>query len=183
MGPQGGPRGAMGAHKAVRINCDQVPDDPVVTARALAEPLKAGAYDLIFTGRQAIDDDHGQMPQLLAQALDLPCVTVIIALEVTGNEAMATREIEGGYEKVRFSLPAVVGANRKLNEPRYRSLKGIMQAKKKTIEVVETNLSTPRLIIEKIAYPPQKSDGKVFATGVEAVPEVVQLLREEAKVI
>ncbi|MCB0262253.1 MAG: electron transfer flavoprotein subunit beta/FixA family protein [Calditrichia bacterium] len=174
---------AMGAHKAVRINVERVPDDPLVTAKALAETLKDGNFDLIFLGRQAIDDDHGQMPQLVATALDLPCVTVVIGLEIDGSSGTATREIEGGSERVSFGLPAVIGANRKLNEPRYRSLKGIMQAKKKSIDVKEVSLTAPKMVIEKIAYPPAKDAGKIFTNGAEDAAEVVRLLREEAKVI
>ena len=135
---------AMGAHKAIRINADEIPQDPGVTAAALAEVLKQGNYDLILTGRQAIDDDHAQIPSRLAQLLDLPCATVIIELNIDGNTATALREVEGGHEKLSFSLPAVVGANRHLNEPRYRSMRGIMQAKRIPIEVVEASLPEPQ---------------------------------------
>lgn len=174
---------AMGAHKAIRINATRIPDDPVVTAKALAAVLKEGGYDLIFFGRQAIDDDHGQVPQLVATALNLPCATVVDSLEVHDGKAVARCVVEGGHTRMVFSLPAVIGANSKLNQPRYRSLKGIMQAKKKTIEVREADLAPARLVIEKLSNPPAKSAGKIFPNGVEAVPEVVRLLREEAKVI
>lgn len=174
---------AMGAHKAVRIDVDRIPADPMLTANMLAEELKTGGYDLIFMGRQAIDDDHGQVPSRVAQAMNLPCVTVVIKLDIDGNSATALREVEGGHEKVSFSLPAIVGAQRNLNEPRYRSLKGIMQAKKKTIEVKPANPGTGNFEIEKLYYPPAKDAGKLFENGADAVPEVVRLLREEAKVI
>ena len=173
----------MGAHAAIRINVEQIPDDPKVTAKALTDVLKDGGYDLIFLGRRAIDDDQAQIPQLIATALNLPCVTVVDNLEIDGEKATAIREIEGGSQKVSFHLPAVIGANSKLNQPRYRSLKGIMQAKKKKIDVREATRSDAQLVIEKMKYPPAKSAGKIFENGVEAVPEVVRLLREEAKVI
>lgn len=174
---------AMGAHKGIRIEAERMPHDPLVTARALAEVLKEGNYDVIFFGKQAIDGDHAQTPSRVAQILGLPCVTVVVKLEIDGQSGIATREIEGGHEKVSFRLPAVIGATRHLNEPRYRSLKGIMQAKKKPIEVKQIALAEEQLIVEKLEYPPAKQAGKIFENGLEAVPEVVRLLREEAKVI
>jgi electron transfer flavoprotein beta subunit len=174
---------AMGAHKAIRINTDEAPQDPGVVAAALADVLKAGSYDLIFTGRQAIDDDHSQIPSRIAQLLDLPCATVIIELNIEGDQATALREVEGGHERVSFSLPAVVGANRHLNEPRYRSMRGIMQAKRIPIEVVEANLPEPQLVVESIAYPPEKGESKIFESGAADAATVVQLLRDEAQVI
>ena len=174
---------AMGAHRAIRVDCEAIPDDPGVTAKALAEALKPGNYDLIFTGRQAIDDDHAQLPSRLAEILNLPCATVIVELNVDGDKATALREVEGGHERLSFSLPAVVGANRHLNEPRYRSMRGIMQAKRIPIEVVPASLDEPKLVVDSVAYPPQKGERKLFSDGAADVPEVVRLLREEAQVI
>jgi electron transfer flavoprotein beta subunit len=174
---------AMGAHNAIRINADHIPTDPAVTAKALLDVLKSGNYDLIFMGRQAVDDDHGQVPSIVAQALNLPGVSMVVKLDIKGDKGTALREIEGGHEKVSFKLPALIGANRHLNEPRYRSLKGIMQAKKKTIEVREAELSAGNLVVKKLDHPPAKQAGKIFDNGAEAIPEVVRLLHEEAKVI
>ncbi len=172
---------AMGAHKAIRVNADVIPQDPGVVAAGLADVLKQGSYDLILTGRQAIDDDHAQIPSRIAQILDLPCATVIVELEIEGSNATALREVEGGHERLSFSLPAVVGANRHLNEPRYRSMRGIMQAKRIPIEVVEANLPEAQLVVDNIAYPPEKGERKLFEAGAAA--EVVRLLRDEAQVI
>lgn len=174
---------AMGAQKAIRINTDEMPEDPGVIAAALANVLKQGNYDIIFTGRQAIDDDHAQIPSRIAQLLDLPCATVVVELNVDGDQATALREVEGGHERLAFSLPAVVGANRHLNEPRYRSMRGIMQAKRIPIEVVEANLPEPQLVMESIAYPPEKGERKLFENGAADAAEVVRLLRDEAQVI
>lgn len=174
---------AMGAHKAIRVNTEAIPQDPGAVAAALAEVLQQGNYDLIFTGRQAIDDDHAQIPSRIAQLLDLPCATVIIELNIDNNQATAQREVEGGHELVTFSLPAVIGANRHLNEPRYRSMRGIMQAKRIPIEVVEANLPEPQLVVEHIAYPPEKGERKLFTDGAGDAATVVQLLRDEAQVI
>ena len=174
---------AMGAHKAIRINTESIPQDPGVVAAALADVLKQGEYDLIFTGRQAIDDDHAQIPSRIAQLLDLPCATVIVELNIEGNQASALREVEGGHERVSFSLPAVIGANRHLNEPRYRSMRGIMQAKRIPIEVVEATMPEPQLVVEGLAYPPEKGERKLFESGASDAATVVQLLRDEAQVI
>lgn len=176
---------AMGAQKAIRIEVPRIPNDPAVTARALAEVLKSETYDIIFFGKQAIDDDNAQVGPLVAHHLHLPCVNVVVKLEldVNARRGMALREVEGGDEKVIFHFPAVITAQRGLNQPRYRSLKGIMQAKKIPIEVVEINLQEDQLIIDGFEYPPQKKPGRIVGKGVEAVPELVRLLREEAKII
>ncbi|GAB4374807.1 MAG: electron transfer flavoprotein subunit beta [Calditrichia bacterium] len=174
---------AMGAHKAIRINATKNPSDPLVIAKALSEVLKDKNFDLIFFGKQAIDDDMVQVPQMVGEALGLPCVTMIVKLELEGDTARVMREIEGGKEELTFKLPAVLSAQKGLNEPRYRSLKGIMMAKKIPIEVVELPLDSEQIVIESLQYPPQKQPGKIVGEGAEAVPELVRLLREEAKVI
>ncbi len=176
---------AMGPKKAIRIHSDAMPTDPQVTAKALAEALKQNNYDLILFGKQAIDDDQVQVPSIVAHILGIPCASVVVKLDLdpqTGK-GEALREVEGGHEKLSFKLPAIVTAQRGLNEPRYRSLKGIMQAKKIPIEVVNTTLDENKLILEKIEYPPEKKPGRIIGTGAEAVPELVRLLREEAKVL
>lgn len=176
---------AMGAQKAIRLEAEKVPADPQVTALALAEVLKKNPYDLILFGKQAIDDDNAQIPSIVAHALNIPCVTVVVKLELDPQtqKGSALREVEGGHEKVTFSLPAIIGAQRGINEPRYRSLKGIMQAKKIPIQVETVSLSGEQLSIEKLEYPPEKKPGRIIGEGAEAVPELVRLLREEAKVI
>ncbi|WP_456424944.1 electron transfer flavoprotein subunit beta/FixA family protein [Rhodocaloribacter sp.] len=173
---------AMGAHRAVRLHADAVPADPRVTAKALATALRDGGFDLILAGQQAVDDDQAQTPQRIAQALDLACVTNVEELTVEGGRGTARRVLEGVQEVSTFSLPAVLGVNLRLNEPRYPSFKGIMQAKRKPIDVIEAELAEPKLVVERLSYPPEKAAGRVFE-GVEAVPEVVRLLHEEAKVI
>ncbi len=174
---------AMGAHKAIRIEAPANPSDPQVVGAALAEVLKEGNYDVILFGKQAIDDDHAQVPAIVATRLGIPAVSVVVKLEITDGNGTALREIEGGHEKVRFPLPAVISAQRGLNEPRYRSLKGIMAAKKKPIDVRQVNLETDQLTVVKLNYPPEKQPGRIVGEGPEAVPELVRLLHEEAKVI
>lgn len=174
---------AMGAQKAIRIDTIRNPNDPLVTSKALATVLKDKNYDLILFGKQAIDDDHGQIPQIVAEALKLPCATTVVKIELNGNKAIAEREIEGGIEKLKFNLPAVISAQKGLNEPRYRSLKGIMMAKKIPIEEITLELEQENITIENIKYPPQKQPGRIIGQGIDAVPELVRLLREEAKLI
>jgi electron transfer flavoprotein beta subunit len=174
---------AMGADKAIHLKTDRHPDDPLVTAKALAEVLKEGNYDLIFLGKQAIDDDHNQMPSILGSLLDLPAATVVIKMEVNGEKVTVEREIEGGHEILEFTMPAVIGAQRGLNEPRYPALKGIMRAKKIKIEEREVTLAPEQLNVESYMYPPPKNPGKIVGDSADAVPELLRLLHEEAKVI
>jgi electron transfer flavoprotein beta subunit len=174
---------AMGAHQAIRLDSERVPVDSLATARALIAVLQAGGYDLVFMGQQAVDGDNGQVPQFVAQALNLPCVTAVEALHIEDGKGWGRRSLEGLHERVAFSLPAVIGVNLRLVEPRYPSFRGIMQAKKKPIDVQPAGLGPEKLVIERLFYPPEKAAGKRFDNGVEAVPEVVRLLREEARVI
>ncbi|MCB9057604.1 MAG: electron transfer flavoprotein subunit beta/FixA family protein [Calditrichae bacterium] len=174
---------AMGAHKAIHIKSDAVPADPGATADALVAVLKEGNYDLIFTGKQAIDDDHTQMASLLGEKLGIPAVNVVVKLEVSGGKVRAEREIEGAHEVVECPTPCVISAQRGLNEPRYASLKGIMAAKKIQIEAKDVNPGPNQLQIVEYNYPPQKSAGKIVGDSADAVPELIRLLNEEAKVI
>jgi electron transfer flavoprotein beta subunit len=174
---------AMGADKAIRINTDKIPADPGVTASALAEVLKEGSYDLILLGKQAIDDDHAQIPSILGEKLDMPAITVVIKLDIEGDTVKAEREIDGAHELVECRLPAIIGAQRGLNEPRYAPLKGIMKAKKTPIDEKEAQLSEDRIEIIDFEYPPEKGAGKIVGEDADAVPELLRLLREEAKVI
>ncbi len=174
---------AMGGDRAIHLKTEKHPDDPLVTAKALASVLKEGNYDLILLGKQAIDDDHNQIPSILGALLDIPAVTVVIKLEVDGNNLTAEREIDGGHEILKFSMPAIIGAQRGLNEPRYPSLKGIMRAKKIQIEEREVALEPEQLKVELLQYPPPKNPGKIVGDSAEAVPELLRLLHEEAKVL
>ena len=174
---------AMGAHKAIRIEGPKDVADPLVTTHALAAVLKDKGFDLILMGKQAIDDDNSQIPQMLSEALNIPGVSVMVKFELNGDSAVAEREIEGGKEKVAFKLPAILSCQKGLNEPRYRSLKGIMMSKKVPIEEVTVELPEETFIVDELQMPPQKQPGKIVGEGPEAVPELVRLLKEEAKVI
>src|SRR5881398_1176235 len=176
---------AMGADRGVLLQTDKVPADGLEIARALAAEVRDSGYDLILFGKMAIDDYNHQVGPMVAELLDLPCVTAIAHLEITGDKkgGTAEREIEGGVEVVEFPLPAVLTADKGLNEPRYPALKGIMAAKKKPLEVKPTTPAAGGLEVVAMTPPPQRKEGKVVGEGPAAVPELLRLLREEAKVL
>lgn len=126
---------AMGADKAVLLNDDLFAGgDESTTALALSKAMEGGEYDLIIGGYKAIDDGSAQVTSRLAELLNLPQVNVVTKLEVSEEKALAHREVDGGVEVVEVTMPAVVTAQKGLNEPRYPSMKGIMQAKKKELK-------------------------------------------------
>jgi len=174
---------AMGADRAIHIKTDDMPVDPRVTAAALVEVLKEGDFDLIFLGKQAIDDDHQQIGPIIAEMLGISSANVVTKLTISDNKVQAERQIEGGFERIECETPAVITAQRGLNEPRYASLKGIMAAKKIPIEEKSIELFAEQIEILEINYPPEKPPGKIVGEGPEAVPELIRLLKEEAKVI
>jgi electron transfer flavoprotein beta subunit len=173
---------AMGVDRAVLLK-GRPSVDGLGTAEKLAEAIKGREYDLILFGKQAIDDDNVQVPAMVAELLGLPCANVVVDLKVEGRQVTAEREIEGGHEIVEFALPAVVSAQKGLNEPRYASLKGIMAAKKKPLEEIEVGEAESRLEILQAMSPPERSGGVIVGEGPDAVPELVRRLREEAKVL
>jgi electron transfer flavoprotein beta subunit len=175
---------AMGADRGVLLQADKVPVDPFEAARLIAAELKAGSWDLILFGRMAIDDYNHQVGPLVAELLGMPCVTAVSHLEIDGTKGIAEREIEGGIEVVEFPLPAVLTADKGLNEPRYPALKGIMAAKKKPLEVKPVPGSAGGAIeVIALTPPPERKEGKIVGEGAGAVGELVRLLREEAKVL
>jgi electron transfer flavoprotein beta subunit len=160
-----------------------VPADGLVVARALAAELKDGGFDLILFGKIAIDDSSHQVGPMVAELLGLPCVTAVSKLEIAGGRGTAEREVEGGIEVVEFPLPAVITADKGLNEPRLPALKGIMAAKKKPLEVKPFPGAPAGTDVLKMTLPAERQAGKIVGEGAAAVPELVRLLREEAKVL
>ncbi len=174
---------AMGADKGILLK-DDSQRDTFSIAKALAEVLKEISPDIIFFGKQSIDYDDQAMPSLVAELLGLPSITVVVKLEISEDgTVIAEREIEGGREKVRGRLPIVIGAQRGLNEPRYPSLKGIMAAKSKPVEERPAPQFENKTEVIEMLLPPPKKPGRILGTDASAVPELVRLLREEAKVI
>jgi len=174
---------AMGADRGVLLQTDTIPADGFETAKALAAELKDGGWDLILCGKVAIDDSGHQVGPMLGELLGLPCVTAVAHLEIDGTTGVAEREIEGGIEVVEFPLPAVITADKGLNEPRYPALKGIMAAKKKPLEVKPVQLGAGAIEVLALTLPPERKEGRIVGEGPDAIPELVRLLREEAKVL
>ncbi len=174
---------AMGADRGVLLQADRIPADGLQVAKALAAELEDGGYDLILFGKMAIDDYNHQVGPMVAELLGLPCVTAIAHLEVENGKGVAEREIEGGVEVVEFPLPAVLTADKGLNEPRYPALKGIMAAKKKPLETKPAAPGAGGLEVVALTPPSERKAGKIVGEGAAAVPELIRLLREEAKVL
>lgn len=173
---------AMGVDDGVLIKTES-DFDSVGIAKALSEEVKNYKFDIIFCGKQSVDFDDGSVPQMLAESLGFSCATVVVDLKHNGNKITAEREIEGGREVVELELPAVIAAQKGLNEPRYASLKGIMAAKKKTIAEKPAGVYENNTEIVKMHTPPPKQPGRILGKDASAVSELVKLLREEAKVI
>jgi electron transfer flavoprotein beta subunit len=174
---------ALGADRAIHLKSELPAPDPLAVARALAAEIRGLGPSLVWFGKQAVDDDQAQVGPIVAELLDLPCVTVAATFALEGEKATVEREIEGGREVVELALPAVITADKGLNEPRYASLKGIMAAKKKPIEEKPAELGEPNLEVVALELPPARAAGRIVGQGAEAVVELVRVLREDAKVI
>lgn len=188
---------AMGADKAIHLRDDAFEGgDSFTTALVLTAALKRLTFELLFFGKQAVDDDHGAVGIQVAELLGLPHVSVVNKLEVDAAHkiAVAHRQIEGGIEVVETPLPAVFTCQKGLNEPRYASLPGIMKAKQKPLQELDLKAldldpstlgsSGAKLRLVKITPPPVRAAGKILeGPPQEAVKELVRLLREEAKVL
>lgn len=172
----------MGVENGVLIKAESDNFDSYTVARNIADYLKDKNADLILFGKQSIDFDGMVVPKMVAEMLNLPCVNVVVKMDIADGKITAEREIEGGKEVVEATMPAVIGAQKGLNEPRYPNLKSIMAAKKKAIEEVSPTYSGNMYEVIEMSLPSAKGEGKIFE-GAESVPELVKLLREEAKVI
>jgi electron transfer flavoprotein beta subunit len=173
---------AMGADRAILVVTDD-PIDPLAVARVFAKIAETEKPDLIVMGKQSIDDDSNAAGQMLAELLGWPQATFASAVELADTTVKVTREVDGGLETVSFTLPGVITADLRLNEPRYASLPGIMKARKKEMkEIPVADLGvdiTPKAKIVKMEPPPKRQAGK----KVESVDQLVELLHSEAKVI
>ncbi|MCX7875554.1 MAG: electron transfer flavoprotein subunit beta/FixA family protein [Melioribacteraceae bacterium] len=173
---------AMGIDNAVLLKDDKYRDSLSV-AKALAEEIKSQNAELVFFGKQSVDFDNSVVGQLTSELLGYNCISVVVSFSLDGNKIICEREIEGGKEVVETTLPAIITAQKGLNEPRYASLKGIMAAKKK--EILEKPALEAENFVEVISMkkPPSKQAGRIIGNDVSAVPELVKILHEEAKVI
>ena len=185
---------AMGADEAFLLE-DKAAEtyDGLRTARIIARALekKFPDYNLLLFGKQSVGADNSHVPSMVAELLALPQVNVVTKLEVEGDKGTAQREIEGAMEKVAFSLPAVVSAQKGLNEPRYETLRGIMMAKKKEIPVItieDLGLKkedvAPCIEIIKMESPSPRQAGKIIDDPPqEAARKLAEFLHKEAKVV
>ncbi|MGI8548518.1 MAG: electron transfer flavoprotein subunit beta/FixA family protein [Gemmatimonadaceae bacterium] len=174
---------AMGADRGVELKTDVIPFDGLAIARALAAELRDGGYDLILFGKQSADSSNGVVGAMVGELLGLPIVTAISKLDINGATGSAKREIEGGQEFVQFPLPAVLTIDQGLNTARYPSLKGIMAAKKKPLEVKPAQLGEQTVTVMQMELPAERAAGRIIGEGAAAVPELVRLLQTEAKVL
>jgi len=174
---------AMGADRGVQLKTDKIPFDGLAIARALVAELQGGGYDLILFGKQSADSSNGIVGAMAGELLGLPVVTAISKLDVSGASGTAKRDIEGGQEFVEFPLPAVLTVDQGLATARYPSLKGIMAAKKKPLEVKAAQMGNPAVVVAALELPPERAPGRIIGEGVAAVPELVRLLQTEAKVL
>ncbi|MFP4085413.1 MAG: electron transfer flavoprotein subunit beta/FixA family protein [Desulfobacteraceae bacterium] len=189
---------AMGADKGILITDDALEgSDSLATAKALAAALKDLEYDLIFTGQRGVDDDMGVVGPALAELLGIPNLSLIVKVEAAedGKSVKVNRPVEGETLVVESSLPALITAQKGLNEPRYASLPGIMKAKKKPLEEktlgdlgldpAEFGEGARKLKILEMTPPPERAAGKIVEgeTSQEKAAELAKLLHEEAKVI
>jgi electron transfer flavoprotein beta subunit len=173
---------AMGADRGVLIEVEKSPE-PLAVAKLIRAVVAREQPGMVILGKQAIDDDMNATGQMLAALLGWPQGTFASAVTVEGGEVRVKREVDGGLETVKLTLPAVVTADLRLNEPRYASLPNIMKARKKPIETFKpADLGVdvaPRLTQLSVAEPPTRKAG----VKVASVAELVSKLRTEAKVI
>ncbi len=173
---------ALGADRAVLLETnDDV--EPLGIAKLLAKLCEEEKPDLIILGKQAIDGDNNQTGQMLAALLGFPQATFASELKINDGIATVTREIDGGLQTIAVNLPAIVTTDLRLNEPRYASLPNIMKAKKKELNVIDASSLgidfVSRLTTLKVELPPSRDAG----VKVESVEELVDKLKNEAKVI
>jgi electron transfer flavoprotein beta subunit len=173
---------ALGADSAVLLKGDGQ-GDAFGVAQMIAAYAKDKGFDLILCGNMGIGGDNAAMGPMLAELLGVAQANVIFKLELGEGTFRAEREIEGGSEIVEGSLPAVISAQKGLNEPRYASLKGIMAAKKKTIEEIEAAPVTTGAHISALTLPPQRPAGrKLEGDPAAQANSLLQALKDEAKV-
>lgn len=174
---------SMGADRAIHLKADAGVFDGLAVAKALATELKAGAFDLVLFGKYAFDTSASVVGTATGALLGVPTITAVSRLEIANGRGTARRELEGAGEMVEFALPAVVTIDEGIARPRYPSLKGIMAAKKKPLETKPAQLGSIRVAVKSMELPAERPPGRIVGQGASAVPELVKLLQNEAKVL
>lgn len=170
---------ALGGDEAFRINADS--QDSFYIASQIAEIAKQGSYDLVLAGKETIDYNSASIGGMIAALLDLPYVPLAIKLEMSGNTALITREIEGGEELCEVNTPVVISCQKGMAEARIPNMRGIMAARTKPLKVVEPAAAESLTSIVSFELPPAKAGVKLIPADNPA--ELVKALHEEAKVI
>ena len=170
---------ALGGDEAIRVNTSG--HDSFSIASQIAEQAKTGQYDLILTGKETIDYNGSSIGGMVAELLDLPYISLATKLELNGNNATVSREIEGGEEICEVTLPVVISCQKGMAEQRIPNMKGIMGARTKPLKVVEAVTVEELTGVQSFELPAPKAGVKLIAADNTA--ELVRLLREEAKVI
>ena len=173
---------ALGADRAILIETDSLLE-PLAIAKALAKVIETESPQLVILGKQAIDGDNNQTGQMLAALLNYGQATFASEISIEGDSASVTREIDGGLQTIKVSLPAIITTDLRLNEPRYASLPNIMKAKKKELDVQPIDAmgidTAPRMELLSVELPAARQEG----IKVESIEELVGKLKNEAKVI
>lgn len=177
-------RGALaaGADRAILLR-GRAGSDGSAVARALLPEVEALGPDLVLFGMKTIDDDQEQLGPMLATMLRLPCATAVSEFEIEGSHLRCRREVEGAREWVQLPLPAALTITKGAYEPRHPSLKGIMAAKKKPLDVRDVIVPPGRMRVVEMRLPPERQGAKFIGEGPDAVPELVRRLRGEAGVL
>lgn len=173
---------AIGANDAIRVNVE--PIDSLNVAQEIAKIAKEKTYDVLLFGKESIDYNGGIVPSLVASILEIPFVNAVIGLEINGNEAKITREIDGGKEVVSVNLPVVLAGQKGIveeSELRIPNMRGIMQARTKPIQVVEPSFSQINVLVNSFEKPIPRSEVKLI--DKDNLQELIRLLKEEAKVL
>jgi len=173
---------ALGADRAILVESDSLLE-PLAISKALAKVVEQESIDMVILGKQAIDGDNNQTGQMLAALLDYPQATNASEVSIDGSTVNVTREIDGGLQTLKLTMPAIITTDLRLNEPRYASLPNIMKAKKKELNNISLSDlgvdATPRTELLSVELPPSREAGII----VETVEELVDKLKNEAKVI
>jgi electron transfer flavoprotein beta subunit len=170
---------AIGADEAIRINA--FPSDSYFVAKQIAEVAKQGNYDLILMGRESIDFNGGMVHGMVAEMLGMQSFSPVMSLEIEGDSAKISREIEGGKEKLEVKLPFVAGCQEPIAEWKIPNMRGIMSARTKPLNVVEPSDNSTMTAVAQYELPAAK--GAVKMIDADNVEELVSLLKNEAKVI
>lgn len=173
---------AMGADRAILLKTDVDTMNSFAVSQALASAIQPEQPDLVLFGIKSVDTDNAQVPAMVSSLLDCPYLTTVVSLDVKDNAVLAESEVEGGHLLLESSMPCILSIQKSNVEPRICNLIAIRKAKQKKLDIVDVTVSAESTIV-KMEFPAERSAGKIVGNGVDAVPELMRLLKEEAKVL